>query len=183
MASALPSQYAYISRIELLPRVISEGLKLLGVAEVVGRGSNATIISWRDELNAAGVTITGFNDDDIPWCGLYVAVVALRAGKKPVSGPLWARNWLKFGTQVPDASLGDVLVFSRPGGGGHVGFYMGEDATHYHVLGGNQSNRVCISRIEKVRCIGFRRPEMKVPPASMKPYRVSAVGRVTRNEA
>jgi hypothetical protein len=36
-------------------------------------------------------------------------------------------------------------------GGGHVAFAVGEDATHFHVLGGNQGARVSIMRIEKAR--------------------------------
>ena len=35
------------------------------MAEIVGRGSNRTIISWRDELNQAGVKIAGFSDDEL----------------------------------------------------------------------------------------------------------------------
>lgn len=182
-ASKLPAQYAWLAGLGLLPRTIQEGLKLLGTAEVVGKGSNKTIIAWRDELNQAGVRITGFSDDDVPWCGLLAAIVAHRAGKAVVENPLWAKNWPTFGVKSPQAALGDVLVFNRPGGGGHVGFYIAEDAAAYHVLGGNQSNRVSIARIGKDRCIAERRPLMTIPPASMKPYRVAATGALSRDEA
>lgn len=177
------AKYKFLNDVGTLPRILQAALPLLGVQEVVGKGSNATILGWRDELNKSGHTVSGFTDDDIAWCGLFAAVTAFRAGKLPVANPLWARNWLKFGTQVADAVLGDCLVFSRPGGGGHVGWYVAEDATHYHVLGGNQSNRVTIARIEKKRCIGIRRPAMKVPPSSAKAYWVAAQGLVTSNEA
>jgi len=46
------------------------------------------------------------------------------------------------------------LVFwrgTKSGWQGHVGFYAGEDATHYHVLGGNQSDSISITRIRKTR--------------------------------
>lgn len=177
----IPAAYAWLRGL-VLPKTIAEGLKLLGVAEVVGKGSNKTIIGWRDELNRSGVTISGYSDDDIPWCGLFAAIVAARAGKVPVDGPLWARNWANFGKAADAASLGDVLVFVRPGGGGHVGFYIAEDATAYHVLGGNQGNRVSISRIAKDRCIARRRPAYRVQPASVKPYRVKAAGGLSVNE-
>lgn len=49
------------------------------------------------------------------------------------------------------------MVFDRAGGG-HVAFYVGEDATHYHVLGGNQSDSVNVMRIAKDRCIARRWP-------------------------
>ena len=77
----LPAAYDWLARITVPPRTIAEALKLLGTAEVVGKGSNATIMKWRDELKAAGVAISGYSDDDIPWCGLFAAIVAHRAGK------------------------------------------------------------------------------------------------------
>ncbi len=179
----LPAAYQWLSALSTMPRTLSEGLALLGVQEVVGKGSNRTIISWRDELNQSGVPIVGFGDDDIPWCGLFAAIVAHRACKAVPASPLWARHWTKFGWAAEVASLGDVLVFQRPGGGGHVGFYIGEDARCYHVLGGNQSNRVSIARIEKSRCIAVRRPQYRIPPSSVKPYRLAASGGVSKNEA
>jgi uncharacterized protein (TIGR02594 family) len=177
-----PSSYAWLDTLGPLPRTIQEALNLYGTAEVVGKGSNKTIIGWRDELNAAGVKITGYSDDDIPWCGLFAAIVAQRADKTVVKEPLWARNWALFGSKAAKASLGDCLVFER-GNGGHVGWYVAEDAACYHVLGGNQSNKVCITRIQKSRCIAVRRPSYNKPPASVRPYVVSATGAISTNEA
>lgn len=178
-----PKGYEWLGNIGPLPLTIQAGLSFHGVQEVVGRGSNRTIIGWRDELNQAGVQIVGYSDDDIPWCGLFAAIVAHRAGKRVVAQPLWARNWAKFGAAVPEAGLGDVLVFERPGGGGHVGFYVAEDATAYHVLGGNQGNRVSITRIAKNRAIARRRPIYRIKPDSVKPYRVASGGALSENEA
>ena len=177
-----PAGYEWLGRIGQLPRTISEGLALLGTAEIVGKGSNRTIMGWRDELNQAGVAISGYSDDDIPWCGLFAAIVAHRAGKAVVTSPLWARNWSNFGAGFRSGALGDVLVFVR-NGGGHVGFYVAEDASAYHVLGGNQGNRVSITRIAKDRCIAVRRPIYTVTPGSVKPYQVKAGGALSRNEA
>lgn len=177
----IPAKYQWLANVGQLPKTIARALELFGVQEVVGKGSNKTIIGWRDELNAAGVRIEGFADDDIPWCGLFAAIVAHRAGKRVVEGPLWARNWAKFGTATSEPGLGDVLVFVR-NSGGHVGFYVAEDATAYHVLGGNQSNAVTITRIEKSRCIATRRPIYNAKPDSVKPYRVAATGGLSRNE-
>lgn len=185
-----------------LPRVTRVALTLLGVQEVVGRGSNKTILSWRDELNQAyGVDpcaqqITGYADDDIPWCGLAAAYVWFKAGKPVVKNPLWARNWARAGEPVGEviaqrmvwamgrkASLGDRLVFVR-NGGGHVGDYICEDATHYGVIGGNQGNRFSIVAIEKSRCIAVRRPPMRVAPASVHPVIIGKVpAQTTVNEA
>lgn len=177
-----PSPYTWLNDLAELPRTIQEALKLYGTAEVVGKGSNKTIIGWRDELNAAGVKITGYSDDDIPWCGLFAAIVAHRAGKAGVKDPLWARNWALFGVKSPKAGLGDCLVFER-GNGGHVGWYIAEDAAAYHVLGGNQSNKACITRIAKNRCIAVRRPVYNQTPASVKPYLAKSQGGLSTNEA
>lgn len=176
-----PPSYSWLDTIGQLPRTIQEALRLYGTAEVVGKGSNKTIIDWRDELNVAGVKISGYSDDDIPWCGLFAAIVTHRAGKQAVKDPLWARNWSLFGTKSPQAGLGDVLVFER-GSGGHVGFYVAEDAAAYHVLGGNQSNKVCITRVVKSRCIAVRRPPYNKQPASVKPYLVKSQGGLSTNE-
>lgn len=180
----IPEKYKWLEKIGTLPKMVETGLKLLGTQEVVGRGSNATIMSWRDTLNARGVTIAGYSDDDIPWCGLFVAFVAyLRRGlpSEVVSSPLWARNWLKYGSKAQKPMLGDVLVFER-GSGGHVGIYIAEDSSSYHVLGGNQRNKVSIVPIEKARLLGARRPNYQSQPASVKQYTVSAGGKISKNE-
>jgi hypothetical protein len=50
------------------------------------------------------------------------------------------------------------LVFKREGGG-HVGFYLGEDASSYQVLGGNQDDAVSVARLPKTRLIASRCPK------------------------
>ena len=181
----IPAQYQWLPKLKDLPKTIQIALAEFGVQEVVGKGNNATIIGWRDELNQAGVKITGYSNDDIPWCGLFAAIVALRrmkAAAEVVKEPLWARNWAKYGVASKTPGLGDVLVFQRESGG-HVGFYVAEDATAYHVLGGNQSNKVCITRVAKDRLLAARRPKYNVQPASVKPYRVASAGSLSKNEA
>ncbi|HZG46658.1 MAG TPA: hypothetical protein VEZ41_10420 [Allosphingosinicella sp.] len=59
-----------------------------------------------------------------------------------------------------------MLVFwrgDRDGWKGHVGFYVGEEpkqgnTTVYHVLGGNQSNKVCVARLAANRLLAARWP-------------------------
>jgi uncharacterized protein (TIGR02594 family) len=180
----IPTQYLWLKSLRGLPNTIKLGLAEYGVQEVVGKGSNKTILDWRDELNLAGVKVVGFSDDDIPWCGLFSAIVCYRRMKRPeqvVSSPLWARNWVKYGVKADLPSLGDVLVFAR-GSGGHVGFYVGEDSACYHVLGGNQGNRVSIIRIAKARLLAARRPPYVIKPSAAKPYRLAATGVVSLNE-
>ena len=112
-----------------------------------------------------------------------MALIARRAGKTPPAKPLWAPSWSRFGVAAPAAALGDVLVFNRPKGGGHVGLYVGEDDGAFHVLGGNQSDAVSITRIAKTRCIAIRRPIYRDQPASVAPVQLTATGAISANEA
>lgn len=99
----------------------------------------------------------------LPWCGDFVetcVAVTVPTEAIPVN-PYLARNWLKFGVDVKPC-YGSVLVFwrgSKSGISGHVGFYFGEDASAYHVLGGNQSNAVTVARLAKSRLLGARMPK------------------------
>lgn len=181
----LPARYRWLLELPDLPNTIGLALQELGVKEIIGKGSNKTIISWRDELNLAGVRIAGFSDDDTPWCGLFAAIVTYRrmgVSTEPVESPLWARNWASYGYKADKPSLGDVLVFKR-GNGGHVAFYIGEDDDCYHIIGGNQGNCVSITRITKSRLLAARRPPYKIQPSSVKVYKLSAEGTISKNEA
>ncbi|MGE0583708.1 MAG: TIGR02594 family protein [Flavobacteriaceae bacterium] len=98
----------------------------------------------------------------LPWCGDFVETcLALSLPGEPLpANPYLARNWLRFG-RASSPGRGAVLVFwrgARTGQGGHVGFYHAEDARAFHVLGGNQANRVSICRISKSRLLGARWP-------------------------
>lgn len=179
---SIPDKYKYLEKISPLPKFIATALNFYGLQEIVGKGSNRTIIQWRDELNQNNIPITGYSDDDIPWCGLFVAYVVHKTGRKPVDKPLWARNWQNFGNASAKASLGDILVFVR-NGGGHVGFYVGEDKNAYYVLGGNQSNGVNITRILKSRCVAVRSPEYNSRPETAKPIYLTIGGQISSNEA
>lgn len=166
---------------ETAPRVIVEAVKLFGTREIVGKQHSPIILEWAKELN-----IPSYTNDEIPWCGLFTAIVVKRAGFEPAANPLWARNWARFGNVQKTAMLGDILVFTRPGGGGHVGFYVGEDATCYHVLGGNQSNMVNVTRILKSRLVpsGIRRCPWRVAqPSNVRVIQLSASGGISTNEA
>jgi len=175
----LPSRYGWLAR-EPGPRMIVEALKLFGTMEKPGRANNPTILAWANEIGGEVADVYGA--DSIPWCGLFIAVVAKRAGKEVPKHPLWALSWSAFGAKSPAAALGDVLVFVR-NGGGHVGLYVGEDGSAFHVLGGNQSDRVCITRVAKGRLYVARRPLYRVQPANVRPVHLEATGALSLNEA
>ena len=161
------------------PKVIVEAMKLYGITEIKGPKHNDKIMSWAEET---GLKKT-YTSDEIAWCGLFAAVVVQRANFEPVKDPLWARNWSKFGKAEKVAMLGDILVFSRDGGG-HVGFYVGEDNTAYHVLGGNQSDQVNVTRILKTRLLAIRRCPWRIAqPKEVKVIKLNAEGIISKNES
>jgi uncharacterized protein (TIGR02594 family) len=149
-----------------------------GLQEKPGYQNNKTILDMAKKLKIE------YKADSVPWCGLFMAYVASEAEKDYPNWPLAALNWKGFG-MYDDAApeLGDVLVFKRDGGG-HVGLYIAEDATCYHVLGGNQDNMVSIKRIEKLRLFRARRPIYAIgKPKSVKKYIVNSTAVPSRNEA
>lgn len=177
--TTLPPAYAWLAR-EPGPAMLREALALYGTAEKVGTANNPVILGWARELGLGQI----YTADATPWCGLFVAVAAKRGSWSPVKNPLWARNWATWGTHVAEPSLGDVLVFSREGGAGHVGLYVGEDGGAYHVLGGNQGDRVSIVRVAKGRLIAARRAAWRVvQPANVRPIRLAAGGALSTDEA
>jgi uncharacterized protein (TIGR02594 family) len=173
--------YDYLKK-ETAPQVLVQAMKLIGTKEIIGTIHSKVIMAWAKQL---GIEKT-YTNDEIAWCGLFISYVCKMANVEvPFSAlaGLWALNWNKFGTVEKTAMLGDILTFKR-NGGGHVGIYVGEDEKCFHVLGGNQSNMVCITRIEKTRCAGIRRTPWKIAqPASVRAIAVNSNGFISKNEA
>lgn len=171
----IPAKYKFLLS-EGAPRILVEALKIYGTAEIVGKKHNPVILQWAKDCG-----IKEYKNDEIPWCGLAMDWLCLKASKPRIAGPLWALNWNKWGEPVTEPVLGDILVFKRQSGG-HVGIYVGEDNTCYHVLGGNQSNAFSITRIEKSRCVGKRRYYAVGMPANCRVIKMAADGPVSKNE-
>jgi len=132
---------------EVMPPWITLGKSLIGLHEV----NNAKNLDKLMKLDTSA----------IPWCGAFVAYLIATTLPEEVipTNPLWALNWLKFGKSlgITEVLLGSIAVFKRDGGG-HVGIVVGHDPTAYHILGGNQSNKVSIARVSKGQCRGLREP-------------------------
>lgn len=174
----LPPQYQWLTK-ETGPRILLEALKTYGTAEKPGQGSNPSILKWAEDIGMDRV----YKADATAWCGLWMAYVAKQAGWDDPVNSLWARNWLNFGTPQKSAGLGDIMVFSR-GSGGHVGMYVGEDSTAFHILGGNQADKVMIKRIAKNRLLGIRRCPWRVnQPNNVRAVKFAASGSLSTNEA
>jgi len=178
----LPDQYKDLNERYKTP-LAKEAMALFGVTEYQGADNNPTILEWAKEL---GHTISQYyTKDEIAWCGLYMGICAKRAGYIPPEGfdTLRAKSWSKWGDPVTgNALLWDVLVFDRQGGG-HVGIYVGEDDKCYHVLGGNQGDKVSITRIPKERMVAIRREPMNSCPACKVIIKRAPSGAISQNEA
>lgn len=161
------------------PKILVEAVKHIGTKEIVGKEHNKKILAWAEAIGLKSV----YTNDEIPWCGLFIAYCCHAQGLDVVKHPLWALNWNKFGNVAQVPMLGDVLTFTR-NGGGHVGIYVGEDTTCYHVLGGNQNNQVNVMRIEKSRLSQARRTAWKIAqPSNVRVVKLQTKGEISQNEA
>ncbi len=125
----------------------------IGEREIKGPRHNTWIAKRWAELGAGW-----FNDDETPWCGLFVADVLDKAGLPyPKNFPA-AASFRSYGVAVP-AQLGAIGTMKRPGGN-HVMFIVGEtpDRQYYKGLGGNQSDAVSIMDVPKSQVDSFRWP-------------------------
>ena len=139
-----------------------EALRLVGTKEIEGPASNRDILEMADRLDVA------YDNDDIPWCGLFAGhcVGASLPDEALPTVVLRARAWEAFGVPTTP-QLGAVMVFWRrsPDSGlGHVGFYFAEDERTYHILGGNQSDRVSVARLRRDRLLTARWPTTALAP-------------------
>lgn len=144
----------------------------------------------REYLRSDGNTLG--DPAKLPWCGdLVETPIALTLPEEPLpANPYYALNWRSFGVEVPDGMVprGAIVTFERRNSagkliGGHVGFVVGHDKTYYHVLGGNQSNKISITKIAKSRQEGtLRWPATYTPPTESLPY-TTLDATITTNEA
>lgn len=133
------------------PKWLTIGRGEIGVTEASGKASNDRILEY---FEAAGSDV---KDDAVAWCSAFACWVMEQAGY-PSTNNLAARSWLKYGKPTTPKP-GAILVFTRGSAWqGHVGFYVGETATHYRVLGGNQGNKVSIVPMAKNKLISARWP-------------------------
>ncbi|MBF9140866.1 TIGR02594 family protein [Hymenobacter properus] len=172
--ATLPKQFNYLAG-KTGPKVLIEALRWLGVKEAPGPNvDNPAILAWAAFVGASSY----YKHDATPWCALFMSFVVKMASFPLPHDPLRALSWATFGTAVPagQASLGDVLVMARDGGG-HVTMYVGEDDTHYYGLGGNQGDSVCIAGFPKGRIAYVRRcPWRNQQPDDVRPIRINAAG-------
>lgn len=126
--------------------------KELGQKEISGPKDNERIVYYHS------FTTLKATDDETPWCSSFMCAMAELAGFRSTRSAR-AKSWEDYG--VPGTGLvGDIAVFSRSGGGGHVAFvnkeYKDGDPL-ISCLGGNQLNSVCVHNYAHINLICFRR--------------------------
>lgn len=144
------------------PEWVTRAIGFIGTKEISGSKHNDVIVKlWE----TAKIPMPVY-DDETPWCATFVGAMLEASG---VAGDrsAWARDYLKWGVKLEKPVVGCVAVFSRSGGGGHVGFVVGKDADgNLMILGGNQSDAVNISPKSTTRLLGYRWPSnVPVPEA------------------
>jgi len=161
-----------------MPPWMKIAYSLNGTKEFAGKSNNPVIIQWAK--NIGGWISSFYKDDSIPWCGLFVAHCVRAAGFPVQQDALSALGWSDYG-RACEPTVGAIMVFKRSGGG-HVGFYVGEDKDAYHILGGNQSDMVNVARVAKDRHVETRWPET-FPLSKTGRVILTAQTSLSRNEA
>ena len=136
--------------------MIHKALTQYGIREIQGPvANNPEIIKYFVASNQIWV-----KTDETAWCSAFVDWVAKETGHE-YTRKLNARSWLDVGDPIEHfQKVGDVVILwrvSKTDWRGHVGFFISEDKDYIWILGGNQSNQVCIKPYPKSRLLGYRR--------------------------
>ena len=126
----------------------------IGVRTFPPGNSNPRITAYH-----AGTNIQGY-DDKASWCSSFVHWVLAQGGLAGTGSAL-ARSWLIWGEPLEMPLPGCIAVLWRDepsGWKGHVGFWLSEDATHVHLLGGNQLDEVREHMYPRLCVLGYRWP-------------------------
>lgn len=123
-----------------------------GVEEFTGPKDNPRIVEYQHAVDL------GEFGDEIAWCSCFVNWVMKQAGL-PRTKSAAARSWQKYGKEIQQPERGCIVVFERGDPShGHVSFFVSRDGDAVRVLGGNQGNRVQISKYPASRVITYRLP-------------------------
>lgn len=136
-------------------QVLKQALSQYGITEEPGEASNnPEIMKYFESIEQHWV-----KNDETAWCSAFVNWCAKEAGYE-YSDKLTARSWLHTGHRVEDPEPGDIIVLWRDkpdSWKGHVGLYITNDKNWVYILGGNQSNKVCIKAYYMDRVLQVRR--------------------------
>lgn len=140
--------------------------KEYGVVEIPGAKHNPRVLEYLSTVN--NISTHWKSRDETAWCSAFVNWCVEKAGYVGTKSAV-STDWLAWGRKVYKPVKGCIAVFSREGGGGHVGFYFDEtpalSETYIRVLGGNQEHMeteiggVNLKHYKKSRLLGYRLPK------------------------
>jgi uncharacterized protein (TIGR02594 family) len=169
----IPSRFDYLLKAPYPPVMTRVAMGMYGTYELSGGADNPLILAWADEVAKAAPTPYNnwaadfYNDDAIPWCGLFQAVCAVRSSqgrpeRMPPKSYLSALAWANWGVGVPkkldNVRVGDTMVLVRKGGGHVCQALAVTEKNTFFGLGGNQSNAVNVQEFPFSRVYAIRRP-------------------------
>ncbi|OWO93385.1 hypothetical protein B5E41_19115 [Rhizobium esperanzae] len=113
-----------------------------------------------NRMHERSISFLGINPRRTSWCGAFLAFVAKRSSRQPPPNPNMAVSWKSFGKPVffRSARRGDVVVI-RSGRRFHVSLFdhFDQQRQYVYLFGGNQSNRVQLSRYRTSSVVAVRR--------------------------
>lgn len=130
--------------------------------EIKGAEHNPRIIAYH------ATTTLNADKDETAWCSSFVNWCLKQAGIKGTDSAA-AISWLRWGMSTAPQNGTITVIYSSKNAnsslttsGNHVGFLIQETATHFVLLGGNQSDQVKISSYPKStwNLKGYRWPNL-----------------------
>ncbi len=150
-------------------RWVDVAMKEVGVAEVPGREHNPRILEYHAATSLRATA------DEVPWCSAFLNWVFACVGIQG-TGSAAAASWIFWGEALERPKFGAVVVLGRAGLApaaytgltpdakgfppAHVGILIRDEGEWIAVLGGNQGDRVKVSKFPKSRVIGYRFPKL-----------------------
>lgn len=157
------------------PAWITEARKYVGTREIRGPRHEPRILAWWRSVFRGGI-----HDDETPWCSAFVGAMFEAVGVRSTRFES-AKSWETWGQALARPVFGCVVTFWRPGGGGHVGFLLGQDMQgNLLVLGGNQEDEVNVRAFSPRRVTSYRWPTGVPLDGTESPPLMAAVPASTR---
>lgn len=143
------------------PPWLERAIGKIGTKEIPGPEDHPDIVEFH------ATTTLRATDDETAWCSSFVNWCMKGICDRTKSAR--ARSWLRWGVPLGYPAVGCVVILARGGGNqpgveltraqGHVGLFVGfADGGDVLLLGGNQSNSVCVTAYPASRVLGYRWP-------------------------
>lgn len=138
-----------------MQRFLEIAMDELGVHETPGTDATARIVEYHS------TTTLKATSDEVAWCSSFANWVVKQSGEKG-TGSAAARSWLDWGKPVMVPYPGCIVILERKTAdnphSAHVAFYTcdDKDPAYIQAIGGNQGDKVRMSRFPKHQIIGYR---------------------------